>query len=119
MKKHKTKCPWCPKLYPSTGGYSDHLSQVHGTDSIQSLSNTSRKHSLSDVTIFRADDSTLLETPGWDLEHMRDIMSGDFDLDLHLDYNSDPLCEGSDNEVRYFTSDSESDAEGEQPDVEA
>jgi len=46
-------------------------------------------------------------------------MSGDFDLDLHLDYNSDPLCEGSDNEVRYFTSDSESDAEGEQPDVEA
>jgi len=50
---------------------------------------------------------------------MRDIMSGDFDLDLDLDYNSDPSCEGSDNAVQYFTSDSESDAEGEQPDMEA
>jgi len=67
----------------------------------------------------RADDSTPLEATGWDLEHMRDIMSGDFDLYLDLDYNSDPPCEGSDNEAQYFTSDSESDAEGEQPDVEA
>jgi len=50
---------------------------------------------------------------------MRDIMSGDFDLDLDLDYNLDPPCEGSDNEARYFTRNSESDAEGEQPDVEA
>jgi len=50
---------------------------------------------------------------------MWDIMSGDFDLDLDLDYNSDPPCEGSDNEARYFTSDLESDAEGKQPDVEA
>jgi len=50
---------------------------------------------------------------------MQDIMSGDLDLDLDLNYNSDPTCKGSDNEVRYFTSDSESDAEDEQLDVEA
>ena len=36
-----------------------------------------------------------------------------------MNYNSDPPCESSDNEVRYFTSDSESDAEGKQGDVEA
>jgi len=119
MNKHKTKCPWCPKLYASAGAYSNHLSQVHGTDSIRSLSNTSKKCSLFDITISRADDSTSLEATGWDLDHMRDIMSSDFDLDLDLDYNSDPPCEGSDNEARYFTSDSECDAEGEQPDVKA
>jgi len=50
---------------------------------------------------------------------MRDIISGAFEWDCNLNSNSEPPCEGLDNEAQYFTSDSESDAEGEQPDVEA
>jgi len=49
--------------------------------------------------------------PGWNLDEIQNVVSADCDT------NTEPTSEGSDREVRYFASDSDSDsnAGGQQP----
>ena len=52
--------------------------------------------------------------PDFNQENMENIIFGDLDFDC----DSESPTEGSDKEARYFSADSESDAEGQQPDIE-
>ena len=98
MNEHKTKCQWCPKLYASAGACSNHLWQVHGTDCVRTNADAdSRKRRVSNVS--EADINQ---------EDMENIIF----VDLDFDCDSETPTEGCDKEARYFSTDSESDAEG-------
>ena len=104
MNKQKTKCHWCSKLYSSAGGFSNHLWQVHGTDCVQPNADAdSRKRRLCDVS--EAD---------FNQEDMENIIFEDLDFDCY----SETPTEGSDKEVRYVSTDSEYDDEGQHSDTE-
>ena len=104
MIKHKTKCQWCTKLYASVGGYSKHLWQVHSTDCVRRNADAdSRKHRLS-----------YMSEPDFNQQDMENIIFGDLDFDC----DSETATEGFKKEGRYFSTDCESDAEGQQPDTE-
>ena len=104
MNKHKTKCQWCSKLYASAGAYCNHLGQVHGTDCIRLNTDAdSRKCRLSYIS-----------EQDFNQEDMENIIFADLDFDC----DSETPTEGSNKEATYFSADSESDPEGQQPDTE-
>ena len=93
MNKYRTRCPWCPKFYSSSGVLTKHLAKVHSNPELCQPQSSSRKRRLSNVA----------GHPGWNLDEIQNVVSADCDT------NAEPTSEGSDREVWYFASDSDSD----------
>jgi len=93
MNKYRTRCPWCPKFYSSSRALTNHLAKVHGSPELCQPQSSSRKRHLSNVA----------SHPGWNLHEIQNVVSADYDTD------AEPTSEGSDREIRYFASDSDSD----------
>ena len=75
--------------------------KVHGNAELCQLQSSSRKRRLSNVA----------GHPGWNLDKIHNVVSADCNT------NTEPTSKGSDREVRYYVSDSDSDsnAGGQQP----
>ncbi|KAF8435590.1 hypothetical protein BGX38DRAFT_1145587 [Terfezia claveryi] len=104
MNWYKTRCQWCPQLYASAGAYVNHLAKIHPENNFRSLEQPkSRKHRLSDIS-HTTSSSTELEIAN----------IGEIFLPSNDCSDREEESEGSDEEVRYYSSDAESDEASQQ-----
>ena len=125
MKRGKTQCHWCHKLYTSPGAYSKHLKKVHPD---KNLKNTGkRKRQFSDISNLSIYGSKLYPdldkpgSPGWRRSDQSTSVTSQPQLDLKTlhaivsqDYGSSDIeyeSEASHREARGFTSNPELDGE--------